>query len=176
MNKFPAIRTPIFVDASTTWGIGGVHGYEYFSIPHSDLQPYMRRCPGWESYPKIPISRLELLAALVAAQLFMHRYPHHIITLYTDNTNVVGWLGARRSPHPVVGTLVSAIERIKYHFTLKLSVRFIPSNKNRTADSLSRDRVPRWLLSRGSARIPNMRNVASASNQNDILKIWSMSC
>ena len=61
MNKFPAVRTPIFVDASTSWGIGGVHGYEYFSIPHNELRPYMRRCPGWESYPSVPVARLELL-------------------------------------------------------------------------------------------------------------------
>ena len=157
-------------------GIGGVHGYEYFSIPHNELRPYMRRCPGWESYPSVPVARLELLAALVATQLFMHRYPGHIITLYTDNTNVEAWLGSRRSPHPVVGTIVSAIEQTKYHFKLKLSARFIPSHKNRTADRLSRNRVPRWLLSRGSVRLPNMRNVASASNQNNILELWSLSC
>ena len=76
MNRFPAVRTPIFVDASTTWGVGGYHGYEYFSISHSELQPYMRRCPGWERYPKIPIARLELLAALIASQLFIHRTIH----------------------------------------------------------------------------------------------------
>ena len=45
MNKYPAVKTPIFVDASSSWGIGGVHGYEFFSFPHDDLQPYIRRCP-----------------------------------------------------------------------------------------------------------------------------------
>ena len=176
LNRFPAVRIPIFVDASTTWGIGGFHGYEYFLISHTELQPFMRQCPGWERYPKVPIARLELLAALVAARLFLHRYPYHIVTLYTDNTSVEGWLGSRRSPHPIIGTLVSAIEQIKYHFMVKLSVRFIPSYKNRVADSLSRNRIPRWLRSRGVARFPNICNVASWSNSSDIIKWWSRSC
>ena len=176
MNRFPAVRTPIFVDASTSWGIGGFHGVEYFSVPHAQLKPYMQRCMGWEAYPEVPIARLELLAAAVATQLFTPRYPGHIITLYTDNTNVQGWLSSRRSLHPVVSTLVSAIESIKYHHTLKLSVRYITSGKNRTADYLSRGRTPRWLLSRGAIRTPNMRSVACASDQNNILQMWSNSC
>ena len=48
MSRFPAVRSPIFVDASTSWGIGGFHGVEYFSVPHAQLKPYMRRCMGWK--------------------------------------------------------------------------------------------------------------------------------
>ena len=172
-NKSPAVLTPIFVDASTSWGIGGVHGLEYFSFPHSDLQPFIRRCPGWESYPQVPVARLELLAALVAIQLFAKRYPRHLVVLYSDNTNVVAWLTTRRPSNPVICTLVAAIEQIKYQYLSKLSVRFIPSEKNHTADRLSRNRVPTWLRSRGSALIPRMNELAFASNRHNLLSLWS---
>ena len=91
------------------------------------------------------MARLELLAALVAVQLFGNRYAKHLIVLYSDNTNVVAWLGTRRSPDPIIGTLVAAIEQIKYQNLSKLSVRFIPSSRNRSADRLSRNRVLTWL-------------------------------
>ena len=175
-NRYPAVSSPIFVDASTSWGIGGVHGHNYFSIPHSDIQPFICRSPGWESYPQVPVARLELLASLVAIQLFAGRYSKHIIVLYSDNSNVVAWLGTRRSPDPIVCTLVAAIEQIKYQFTLKLSVRFIPSKQNRTADRLSRNRVPTWLRSRGSALIPRMNEIAFASNRHNLLTLWSSCC
>ena len=136
LNELPIVKTPIFVDASTSWGIGGVHGREFFTLPHAVIQSHIRPCPGWESYPQVPIAWLELLAAFVAVRLFALRYPSHLVVLYTDNSNVVAWLGSRRSPHPVVCTLVSAIESIKYRHSLKLSARFIPSGQNRTADSL----------------------------------------
>ena len=173
LNKYPAVLTPIFVDASTSWGIGGVHGLEYFSFPHSHLQPLICRCPGWETYPQVPVARLELLAALVAVQLFANRYPRHLIVLYSDNSNVVAWLGTRRSPDPIICTLVAAIEQIKYKSLSKLSVRFIPSKENRTADRLSRNCVPTWLRSRGSALIPHMNELAFASNRNNLLTLWS---
>ena len=175
MNKYPAVSLPMFVDASTSWGFGGVHGYEYFSFPHGDLQPFICRSPGWEAYPRVPVARLELIAALVAVQLFAHRYPRHLIILYSDNSNVVAWLGTKRSPDPIICTLVAAIEQIKYRFSIKLSVRFIPSGQNRTADRLSRNRLPAWLRSRGSALSPCMSEIAHASNRLNLLTLWSSS-
>ena len=175
-NRYPAVSAPILVDASTSWGIGGAHGHDYFTIPHSDLQPFLCRSPGWESYPQVPVAQLELLAALVAIQLFAGRYPQHILVLYSDNSNVVAWLGTRRSPNPIICTLVAAIEQIKYQLSSKLSVRFIPSTQNRTADRLSRNRVPTWLRSRGSALIPRMNDVAFATNRHNLLTLWSSCC
>ena len=66
LGKLPRMAAPIFVDASSTWGCGGVHGYEFFSFPHDVLQSYIRRCPGWETFPRVPIARLELFAGFVA--------------------------------------------------------------------------------------------------------------
>ena len=161
------------MDASTSWGIGGVHGREYFTIPDAVIRSHICSCPGWESYPQVPIAWLELLAAFVAVRLFALRYPSHLIVLYTDNSNVVAWLGSRRSPRPVICTLVSAIESVKYRHSSKLSVRFIPSDRNRTADSLSRNVVPRWLQSRGSPITPDMAGIAHAADMNNILDLWA---
>ena len=49
LNKLPKVPVPIFVDASTSWGVGGVHGSDYFTFPHCDLRPFIRASPGWES-------------------------------------------------------------------------------------------------------------------------------
>ena len=173
LNELPVVKTPIFVDASTSWGIGGVHGRDYFTVPHVVMRTHICSCPGWESYPQVPIAWLELLATYLAVRLFAFRYPSHLLVLYTDSSNVVAWLGSRRSPRPVICTLVSAIESIKYLHSLKLSVRFIPSDRNRTADSLSRNVVPRWLQSRGSPITPDMAGIAYAVNMNNILDLWA---
>ena len=173
LNELPVVKTPVFVDASTSWGVGGVHGRDYFTVPHTVIRPHICSCPAWESYPQVPIAWLELLAAYIAVRLFASRYPSHLLVMYTDNSNVVSWLGSRRSPHPVVWTLVSAIESIKYRHSLKLSVRFIPSGRNRTTDSLSRSVVPRWLQSRGSSLSPDMAGITYATNSNNILDLWT---
>ena len=175
LNELPVAATPIFVDASTSWGVGGINGRDFFSVPHTLLRPHMRSCPGWEAYPRVPIAWLELLAAYIAVRRFASRYPSHLVILYTDNSNVVSWLGTRRSPHAVVCSLVSAIECIKYRHSLKLSVRFIPSDQNRTADLLSRSVVPGWLRSRGSPFTPHMVGIAYAADRNNIRDLWTSS-
>ena len=172
LNRSPAVPTPIFVDASTSWGIGGVHGSDYFAVSHRDLRASIRECPAWDAYPCVPIARLELLAAFVAVHLFARRYPGHYVILYTDNSNVVAWLSTRRSPDPSVCSLVSAIESIKYHHLLKLSVRYIPSGRNRTADRLSRSVIPGWLRSRGSNLSPHTRIISRACDYNNLLTLW----
>ena len=45
-NSLPRAQTLTFVDASTSIGIGGVHGYDYFLLVHGDLTPLITACPG----------------------------------------------------------------------------------------------------------------------------------
>ena len=52
--------------------------------------------------------------------------------------------------------MVVAIELIKYEFLVKLSVRYIPSDNNISADSLSRAHVPLWLQRGGTQIFPSM--------------------
>ena len=153
--------------------MGGVHGYDYFLLLHGDLIPQISACPGWESFPQVPIAWLELLAVFVAISLFGPRYPGHLMVLYSDNTNVVAWLGSsRRSPNPTVCTVVAAIERIKYEYLLKLSVRHIPSAQNRTADLLSRNHVPSWLRYRGTRRTPTLTSMMHLIHLDYLAPSW----
>ena len=63
-NRYPAVLSPIFVDASTSWGIGGVHGCDYFSFSHGDLQPFICRCPGVGNVPASPGSPVRAISRL----------------------------------------------------------------------------------------------------------------
>ena len=81
---------------------------------------------------------------------------------------------SQRSPHPIIGTLVAAIEKIKYHSLLKISARYIPSERNRLADQLSRNRIPSHLRTRGSAILPNLSDLAEAVNCNKLLALWNI--
>lgn len=95
------------------------------------------------------------------------------MVFYSDNTNVVAWLGSsRRSPNPTVCTVVAAIERIKYEHLLKLSVRHIPSAQNKTADLLSRNQVPSWLRYRGTRRTVPLTSLMRLINLDYLAPSW----
>ena len=134
----------------------------------------MCRCPGWGLYPLVPIAWLELLAALIAIRVFTVRFPGHIWYLYSDKESVVAWLTSRRSPHPIVGTVVAAIEKIKYQLLLKISARYISSGRNHVADRLSRNRIPRHLRTVGSSILPDLNDIAKSVNYNKLLALWSL--
>ena len=68
--------------------------------------------------------------------------------------------------------MVAAIERIKYAFLLKLSVRYIPSDKNVSADSLSRARVPLWLQRRGTRILPSISALVHLIDPRNLVTSW----
>ena len=113
------------------------------------------------------------MAVFVAVYLFGKRYPEHLIVLYSDNSNVVAWLGPRRSPCPTVCALVAAIERIKYQYILKLSVRYIPTKENRTADRLSRNKIPLWLARRGTQLHPDLKTMMRLIDRDYLTTSWA---
>ena len=173
LGQLPRAGKPIFVDAASLVGLGGFHGTEYFMFGHDDLRPFIHTCPGWDAFPRVPIAWLELLAVLVALSLFGQRYSERLIVVYSDNTNVVAWLGSRQSPNLIICAVVAAIERIKYESLLKLSVRYIPSGNNRTADSLSRNRIPLWLKRRGTRLLPCMRSLVRSIDPRYLVTSWT---
>ena len=101
LNDLPVSRPPLFVDASLSGGIGGYCGLWYFSLSIEQLRPWLRTCDGWELFPMVDIAWLELLAACTSVYVFTQRETQRIITLYSDNTNVVAWLSKRRAPTPL---------------------------------------------------------------------------
>ena len=173
LNTLPLERRRIFVDAASSGGIGGYASYTYFSVPLRHLVPHLRRCDGWSAFPRVDIAWLELFAAFVAIDMFAADSPGHLVILYSDNTNVVAWLSRRRSPNPFVCTLVSAIERLKYKFMLKLSVRYIPSTHNVSADLLSRKTVPLRFARHGTRIYPNLYRLCSCLKISSLYDNWS---
>ena len=83
-------------------------------MSNEQLKHWMVRCEGWESFPNVDIAWLELLAACAAVYTFAPRASQQLLSLYSDNTNVVAWLTKRRAPNPYVCAVVAAIERVKY--------------------------------------------------------------
>ena len=173
LGELPIEQKRIYVDAASTGGIGGYAEYTYFSVSLRRLAPFIRKCSGWATFPQTDIAWLELLAAFVAIDIFATQSPGHYIILYSDNTNVVAWLTRRRSPNPYVCTLVSAIERLKYKFLLKLSVRYIPSKFNVSADLLSRNIIPLRFLDHGTRVNPDLLRLCSGLHISKIWQKWS---
>ena len=151
------MKPPLFVDASLSGGIGGYCGLRYFSMPIEQLKPWLVTCDGWEMFPNVDIAWLELLAACVAVYTFAPCVTQRILTLYSDNTNVVAWLSRRRAPNPFVCAVVAAIERIKYNNILKISTRYISTAQNTAADRLYRGQMPKYLYIRGIRTAPPMK-------------------
>ena len=173
LGTLPIEHRKIYVDAASTGGIGGYAEYTYFTAPLSYLSRFLRRCSGWAKFPQVDIAWLELFAAYVAIDLFAARSPGHYMILYTDNMNVVAWLTRRRSPSPYVGALVSAIERLKYQYLLKISTRYIPSTHNVSADLLSRNKIPIRFIRHGTRVYPDMARLCSNLMISNIWKSWS---
>ena len=169
LNRLPLVRTPIFMDAASSLGLGGVHGSEYFQFTYSDLRPCLIQCPGWEYYLRVVIAWTEPLAVFVALYLFGSRYPERLIVQYSDNSSVVAWLGPCRSPCPTVCALVATIERIKFEFSLKVSVPHIP---NLSANLFSLNSIPLWLKRRGTRLNPYLDTMIRLIHRDYLTTAW----
>ena len=53
------------------------------------IKPWMVACDGWDSFPTVDIAWLELLALCTALYTFARKVTHRLLTIYTDNANVV---------------------------------------------------------------------------------------
>ena len=179
MGKLDRGRDAWFVDASTSWGIGGCAGYNYFMIKNSDLykifalyhqetQKDLMDIP----LPRLPIAYIELIAALVGISVFSKYQPNKLITLYTDNTDVVAWLRKGRCFAGLGFKLLAAIEYYKRKHNLKISVRHIPGIQNKSADKLSRGSVPTWLKLRGKRLDVTIDRLASLIKKP--LQFWDL--
>ena len=136
MGKLPRSKYDIFIDASTSWGIGGCCGTLYFMIPWRIIDIF---------FTKDTIARKELLAALVALKCFAPAMSGKIVTLYTDNSNVRDWLAAGRSSKLKGLCYLAVWERLKYENQCKVTPRWLPGADNISADLLSRGDTPSWL-------------------------------
>ena len=95
------------------------------------------------------IAYRELLAVLLAFQVFAESAPNCFIRVNSDNTNVVSWLNKGRCSKKLGFLILSAIEAFKFQFGLRVKAFYIKSEHNNSADNLSRGRTPRWLVAGG---------------------------
>ena len=160
LNRLPTATSEIFVDAASSWGIGGLFGDRYFMIPNRDLLEFHRvfsRCRGKRLMgipsDKLPIAYLELLAATVAIACFAHLCRDQLVRLNCDNTDAVAWLRKSRCSAGVGFRLLAVAEFYKHKYCFKVSTRHIPGVSNTSADMLSRGSVPGWLLRHGHRKI-----------------------
>ena len=95
------------------------------------------------------IAYRELLAVLLAFQVFAKIAPNRFIRINSDNTSVVTWLNKGRCSKKSGFLILSAIETFKFNFGLKVKAFYIKSQHNNSADELSRNRTPPWLRLKG---------------------------
>lgn len=95
------------------------------------------------------IAYRELLAVLLACQVFAKLSPNCFIRLNSDSTSVVAWVNKGRCSKRPGFLILSAIETFKFNFGLKMKAVYIKSRHNHSADKLSRNLTPPWLASRG---------------------------
>ena len=99
--------------------------------------------------PRLPIAYIELVAALVGISVFSKFQPKKLITLYSDNTDVVAWLRKGRCSAGIGFKWQAGIAFYKRKYRLKISPAHIPGIQNNCADLLSRGYIPTWLEARG---------------------------
>ena len=146
LNRLPQCDTDIFVDASKAWGIGGCCGTDYFKYSWGQLG----------SFGADIISRMELLACLVAIECFREKIYGRLVILYSDSTNAVSWLKKSRASNVIGARYLAIWELRKYKSACKVSPRWIPGEQNTSADALSRGKTPRWLCQRGTQQFCNL--------------------
>ena len=158
LGLLPSAKNEWFVDASTSYGCGGVAGNKYFMISNSHMKS--SKFFGHEiKFDDVKIAYRELLSAVIAILIFSPDYPSSFVRINSDNQNVVSWLNRSRCSKSLGYRLLSVIELMKLKYNLKISVYFIESSKNTSADRLSRGETPDWLKKRGVRYKATLENI-----------------
>ena len=123
LDKLPYAPEEIFVDAASSWGIGGFYGDNYFMVPIRDLARFHKIFDECRvkyqmaiSPKKSIIAYLELLAALVSIVCFSALCRGSIVSLNCGNTNAVSWLKKSRCSAGIGFRILSVIEFINTNF------------------------------------------------------------
>ena len=121
-------------------------------------------------FEDVKIAYRELLSAVIAFILFAPHSPSSLVRINTDNKNVVAWLKKGRCSKKLGYRLLSVIELMKLKYNLKVTVFYIKSSANVTADALSRGGVPKWLRNRGKQYKVNIKKIDKILL--DPIKFW----
>ena len=149
LGQLPRAKNEWFIDATTNFGCGGLAGTNYFMTRNSAL--FNSKFFGQQiKFEDVAIAYRELLSAVLAFAYFAPLSPSSIVRINVDNQNVVAWLRKSRCSNKLGYRLLAVIELLKLKYNLKVSVSYIKSSANTSADMLSRGKIPRWLKTRGT--------------------------
>ena len=167
LGKLPRQKDEWFVDASKV-GFGGVCGFSF-------IISYICFLKGVELkkrtlFVDMFIAYRELLAVLLAFQVFAKIAPRCFIRVNSDNKSVVAWLNKGRCSKKPGFLILAAIETIKFNFGLKVKAFYIKSKHNNTADKLSRNQTPPWLSAKGVEQKIDVSQIVELINNS--LPFW----
>ena len=91
------------------------------------------------------IAVLEMLAIVMAVELWAPRLAGSSIVLRSDSGATCGWLRSKKSDIPAVMNLLRHMTKTCLIFQIFISVKEITSKANRRADLISRDQVQQLL-------------------------------
>ena len=177
LNQLPYATDEIFVDASSSWGIGGFQGDRYFLVPNIDIEvfqilgrKYNTQTSRRDSPQRLPIAYIELLAAMIGVVCFIPFCRNRIVRLNSDNTDAVAWLQKSRCSAGMGFRMLAVIELYKLTYNSKISARYIKRVANKSADSLSRGVIPGWLVRFGKKCEINLDEITGLLN--DPFSAW----
>lgn len=131
-HRPPASSCQIYVDASTSWGVGLVIDGRWQAWRLSSGWNTDGRDIGWAEMLAVEMALLTLVAG---------KFPPATYTIHSDNSGVVGAFGASRSRNPHQNSILHHILILMRDSNIWLNTHWIPSEEN-LADGPSRGVFP----------------------------------
>ena len=88
LGRLPHAKNEWFIDASTSYGCGGIAGGRYFSVENSSCARSYFFGQNVK-FDDVHIAYRELLSAVIAFLCFAPHSPSSLVRINTDNQNVV---------------------------------------------------------------------------------------
>jgi hypothetical protein len=129
-----SILPPIYTDASSTIGFGGLMGNQWFA----------GRWPT-KVFGKINIATLELYPIYLALMLWTKDINNSTIYLYTDNHALVSAVNKLYAKDPALLSILRPMALHCLSQNLLLRCHHVPGKDNIGADALSRDQISTFL-------------------------------
>ncbi len=109
------------------------------------------------------VTLAEMLAVLIAMQLFMEEFQGEHVVIHVDNTNVVSWVNNQTSPVPEALHFIRKMVAMSIKHQVLVKARYIRSEDNIHADLLSRLQVSefRWLDNPRPLVVPETSRVST---------------
>ena len=161
---FASVELDWYTDASTSLGMGGVCGTDWF-IGEWDLDFIQAQ--------RVSINYLELFAVTVGVLSWLHQFSNQSIVLFCDNMSVVHMINNTSSKCRNCMVLIRLIVLQGMLHNVQIKAKHVPGVLNQFSDRLSRLKYREfWALSRKQGRIFNKRSTPIPDEIWPMNKIW----